>query len=205
MLWCASPASPSMASSGDLITYWFNSAGKFKVLPKEQVIALSRKIHTADSSETERRRAINTLCRHNMKIVVHLTMKFLKKNTNFKHYDDRVADYLQVGALGLHKACLKYDATMGYEFSTYAGRWIRSYLQRHHYAEWSMIHVPENVVTMYNNPEHPKAQSKKMKYRIACAGQVRHLMELDRPVDTGSNEVISLKDIIPDPKSLLVD
>lgn len=51
-------------------------------------------------------------------------------------------DFFQAGALGLHRAVEKFDAFKGYEFSTYAGRWIQQKMGRLLADEESLVRMP---------------------------------------------------------------
>ena len=59
----------------------------------------------------------------NLRLVVKIAKSYRHRGLSFQ-------DVLQEGNLGLMKACLRYDHTTGYRFSTYAHWWIRQSIIR---------------------------------------------------------------------------
>jgi RNA polymerase sigma factor (sigma-70 family) len=51
-------------------------------------------------------------------------------------------DLMQAGWLGLHKAAVKFDHGRGVKFSTYAGFWIRAFIQRMILNDRRTVRVP---------------------------------------------------------------
>lgn len=59
-------------------------------------------------------------------------------------------DMIQEGSVGLIRAAEKYDASLGYKFSTYATWWIRAAVMRAITSQSRSIRVPSTVVDDYN-------------------------------------------------------
>jgi RNA polymerase sigma factor (sigma-70 family) len=187
--------------SKDVIHNWLKITGSEAVLPQEKLDRLALIIQDPHTPSATKRKALDKLVKCNTKMVVHVTLKFFRNRFNVKLTDDRINDYLQQGMLGLIKAAEKFDPSKGYKFSTYAYRWIRSYLGRYHYANHSLVHIPEPVLCAMlsgNNVE-------KQKHLIQDARRFLDMESLDKIVfNRATGDSCSLVDAIPDPKTALV-
>jgi RNA polymerase primary sigma factor len=128
----------------DLVKQWLGNH-PYPVLPETEVIRLARIIQH-NQCPLKRRRAVNKLVKHNLKLLPQLVSKFAATKAKLKANDDRMLDYLQQGVLGLVRAAEKFDPERGYKFSTYAYRWIRQAIGRYHYEAYSLVRVPEHVL-----------------------------------------------------------
>lgn len=178
----------------DSATDWLDTAGRYPLLPEATVLQLARQIQDPSTTDAKRRRAVEKLVCHNMKLAASLTINFIKKNTNIRLTDDQVADYLQQASLGLVRAAEKFEPNKGYKFSTYANTWVRHHLQRYHYNQWSMIRVPEEVVCLAVKAQN-EGVSPTLKGRVLDAVAARTIVDLDKPVKHGS-EQLSLGDVL---------
>lgn len=178
----------------DSTTVWLDTAGRYPLLTEETILLLARQVQDPYTHPYRRRRAVSKLVRHNMRLAATLTINFIKKNTNINLTDDRVVDYLQQASLGLMRAAEKFEPTKGYKFSTYANNWVRHFLQRYHYGQWSMIRVPEEVVCTTVKAQSTKV-SPLIKDRVADAIAARTIIDLDKPINHGA-ERLTLGDII---------
>lgn len=183
----------------DPVKIWLNINGRLPVLPESEVLRLATVVHNEESSEQHKARAVNKLVKHNLKLVAKITIGFLSQKNIYSTQDDRVSDYLQQGTLGLIKAAQKFDPTRGYKFSTYAHNWIKSYLRRYYYTNYSMVHIPENVLCAMianNKPELAKS--------VALASRFSYVDSLDRVIETSKLEQVCLGDIIDEHGLVLV-
>jgi RNA polymerase sigma factor (sigma-70 family) len=75
-------------------------------------------------------------------------------------------DLVQEGALGLHRAIVKYDPSKGVKLSTYAYPWIRSYMSRYvQKTRKAMDYLP--VAEVYN-PEPESESLNEVEDLMAC-------------------------------------
>lgn len=177
--------------SQDVVKDWLSITGRHAVLPESEVLGLAKIIQNPTSEERAKTAARNKLIKHNLKIVAKITLNYLNRRVKFRLSDDRILDYLQQGTLGLIKAVEKYDPSKGYKFSTYAHNWIRAYIGRYHYANYCLVHIPENVMCAMLNENKPELQK-----FIDCAAQFKNMDSLDRTVLNSNNEEVRLGDIV---------
>lgn len=70
-------------------------------------------------------RAKQKLMKHNLRLVARLA-NIAYRQTSSRYLE--IGDLIQEGSIGLAHAIDKFDATLGYQFSTYATFWIRRYI-----------------------------------------------------------------------------
>ena len=153
----------------DSMNKWLNDAGRYPRLSEEQTIYLSRRIQTTEGKA--RIKAINKLCLHNLRLVVN-TLKPIARKRNVKMSSELALDLLQLGYLGLRRACEKYDPSRGYKFSTYAVPWIRQGIWRQLNFREGMIYIPEPTMreAMY---QHVHGKPSKMNGTTRCGRSLR--------------------------------
>ncbi|WP_210499282.1 sigma-70 family RNA polymerase sigma factor [Vibrio crassostreae] len=105
--------------SDDIYTHYIADICKIDLLSKEDEAAHS---HRAKAGCIKSR---NTLIESNLRLVVKVARGLHIKNNRRTSLLDLIAD----GNIGLMKAVEKFDASMGYRFSTYAMWWIRDSIQ----------------------------------------------------------------------------
>ena len=76
-------------------------------------------------------------------------------------------DILQHANLGLMKAADRFDADMGFRFSTYAAWWIRAEIQDYRIQNWSLVRLPNSASSrkLFHN-------LKRVETRLAATGEV---------------------------------
>lgn len=109
-------------------------ARKRNLLTRKEVVELIEKAHAGDIT------ARNTVIERNMGLIYRTAQK-IKFNPSALERED----LHQVGVLGLIRAIEKFDASRGYQFSTYATWWIRQAMQRHIEKAGSLIARPTHV------------------------------------------------------------
>jgi hypothetical protein len=127
------------------ITNWLDNAGRYPVLSPDRVCMIAREIQSLPEESHRRRKLVNTLARHNLRLVVSFVKSFLAAAPVNKWGCTETVDYLQVGAIGLIRAAEMYDPTKGYTFATYANYWIRSKVSRYNIKNRSLVHVSESM------------------------------------------------------------
>lgn len=140
----------------DAVSFWLENAGRYPVLPVETVLQLSKQIQTLEEDDPRRKRAIDKLIKHNLKLIPQQVRRILKQRRCYTTPGAVHEDLLQAGVLGLQKAAIKYDYTRGYAFSTYAVNWIYQQIQRTSYANISIVRIPENTLNEFYRATNPQ-------------------------------------------------
>lgn len=134
-----------MTYTKSAVDTWMDNAGRYPLLCETDTLRLARKAQNPDISERERRRALDRLCLHNLRLVVKTVQNTINK-TSLRWQDEIVADLLQQGYLGLRRAAEKFDTTKKIRFSTYATIWINQSVGRFKASQSTMMKVPEKVM-----------------------------------------------------------
>lgn len=89
------------------------------------------------------KRAYDRFFLSNIRMVIHLAQRY-------KRFLGSMAleDLMMEGIFGLERAIVKYDATRGYKFSTYAFNWIRQSINRSLSKYSRMIRLPDNAIVI---------------------------------------------------------
>ena len=146
----------------DPVQAWLNAAGRYPVLPKEEIIRLANKRDTLPEGSTAYIKVVNKICQHNLRLIPRVVSNYVNKRKAVKMSDAVVSDLLQQGYLGLRRAAEKFDAKRGYTFSTYSQSWIYQSIYRWHNARDRMIYIPENTVgEIFYRHRHGKPSSSK--------------------------------------------
>ena len=127
------------------ITTWLDAAGRFPLLPAERVTLIARQIQELPEGSAKRRKLVNTLVNHNLRLVVRFVKGFLAGRSHNKWGCPETVDYLQIGVIGLVRAAEKYDPARGYAFSTYANHWIRSTVSRYNLKTTTPVSISESA------------------------------------------------------------
>lgn len=127
------------------ITNWMDDAGRVPLLSKEETLLIAREIQSLDDTSEKRRKLINKIVTHNLRLVVSFVHPFMDAKSCHKWGSPETLDYLQVGVFGLIRAAEKYDPDRGYAFSTYATYWIRSFVGRYNMKMSSPFKISEEA------------------------------------------------------------
>ncbi len=127
------------------ITNWLDNAGRFPLLPAERVNAIATQIQSLPTDSPRRRKLVNTLVQHNLRLVARFVKNFMGGCCHNKWGCPETVDYLQTGSLGLVRAAEMYDPKRGYTFATYANFWIRSLISRYNMKTLTPVYVSESA------------------------------------------------------------
>jgi RNA polymerase nonessential primary-like sigma factor len=200
-----------MKNYGDDIGEWMKAAGSLPLLSKEETLELASQIQSLPVDSPKRRKLVNKLASHNLRLAVPIVKKFLSKGAAHRGWGSHdTVDFLQQAALGIHRAAELYDPARGYTFATYASHWVRAKITRYAAKTRSVVHVSEsmyrNVVSYKQNGflksrrTGKKIDPEKARQMIEEAANGLKCMSLDMPQKTshGSSQVgRTLADLVP--------
>jgi RNA polymerase sigma factor (sigma-70 family) len=194
----------------DEIRLWLESAAQSRLLSKDETIEIARDIQASPAGSARRRRLVNKLVQHNMRLVAHVVKGFMRSTAHRPWGSPDTLDFLQVGCLGLVKAAEKYDPSLGYAFSTYAAHWIRSVVGRYNLKTITPVYVPESAarqMIFYRRNGYYKTNAGTIKSAEWAANAQRDIdmayqyVELDRPLHHSapeSSDNLCIGDNLPD-------
>lgn len=107
------------ADHDDLLYKYLQEAGQFRILSRDEEVALMQKIEKGDNVAKER------FIKANLRLVVSIARRYTRTAESLT-----ILDLIQEGNIGLLKAVEKFDYHLGYKFSTYATWWIRQVITR---------------------------------------------------------------------------
>lgn len=193
----------------DPVQAWLNAAGRYPVLPKEEIIRLANKRDTLPEGSAAYIKVVNKICQHNLRLIPRVVSNYVRKRKTVKMSDTVVSDLLQQGYLGLRRAAEKFDAKRGYTFSTYSQSWIYQSLYRWHNAHDRAIYVPENTVgEIFYRHRHGKPSSSKTGKTgdgvIASALRAMSISSIDQRIGNEDDDVTSIADQLTD-ENLVID
>lgn len=128
--------------------------GAHRILTADDEVKLGRRIQigleaeaaagdSPESSESaliqDGREAQRTLVRSNVRLVMSIARRYAGQGLDLE-------DLIQEGIIGLMRAAVKFDYTLGYKFSTYATWWIRQSIDRALANNSRTIRLPVHVV-----------------------------------------------------------
>lgn len=178
----------------DSVQSWLNAAGRYPILPKQEIIRLTKKRDTFEKDSAGYNRIINKICQHNLRLIPHVVTGYIRKRKTLTMNNPVITDLFQQGYFGLRRAAEKYDATRGYTFSTYANPWIYQAVYRWHNAHDRLIYIPEGITgeILYRRRHgHPSpSRNTKSNDALVRAGKnVMSVASIDVPLeeDSGSN------------------
>ena len=114
----------------DSLTLYLDNVGKYARLTPEEEVKLAAAAAAGD--ETARQKLIEA----NLRLVVSIAKYYTGNGLPLE-------DLIQEGNIGLMKAIDRFDHSMGYRLSTYAGWWIRRSIMLALAHQDRLIHLPE--------------------------------------------------------------
>jgi RNA polymerase sigma factor (sigma-70 family) len=126
------------AEALDLMAVYMDDIKRYTELPHKEVMELIERAQAGDQAARQR------VILHNLRLVKDVAFKA----TNARSFTTRM-DAIQDGYFGLCAAIAGFDTSLGFRFSTYAVRSIRSYIRRATITTETTIHCPEYLYTAW--------------------------------------------------------
>lgn len=191
------------------MTAWLNQAGRYPLLSRVEITELCRIRDKHEPDSPRYIKAINTICRHNLKLVHRVVDRYLKGRAKITLQDTAAMDMLQQGFFGLRRAAEKYDPSRGFTFSTYAVNWIRQSVSRYAAVNEEMIYVPEATVReLFYQMRHGKPSNNASKTLsndlVRKAAKARSISSLDVRVGNDKDDASTLLDLVG-PENRIID
>ena len=161
-------SSTTIVSADDPVKMYLKEIGQIPLLSTARELELSRAIQEGLSAENMLKQihegnkkatpeeiaklediaadgqdAHDTLTNSNLRLVVSIAKKFLRRGMPFE-------DLIQEGNMGLMRAVKKFDPTKGFKFSTYATWWIKQAITRSIADQSRTIRIPVHMGEQIN-------------------------------------------------------
>ncbi len=196
-----------------IVSQYYKELGNHSILTEKEEVALCRRIEQGDQE------ARDELILHNLRFVISIARKYVKKNSLLE-----LSDLVQEGTLGLMRATEKFNPALGFRFTTYAIWWIRQHILRALDNKTLTIRLPVHTIERRNkileatkrlskNGEtFPTAQAIADYLKVPLKSVRRDLMSmnlsipisLNNPIDSSDPiESATLEDLIPDANAMI--
>jgi len=146
-------------------------------LTKEQEYKLSEQIGKGDTD------ALNTLIRHNLRLVVFM----LRKTTAWQHSIIPPEDLVQMGNVALVLAARRWTPTKGARFASYAGNYILRFVTRELDNTERTIRLPINIVEAVKKMNYIERQLRQ------ALGREPKIKELADAMDVSTKRISQLR------------
>lgn len=103
------------------------------------LLSFSDEVRLARASRKGHPESRNAMIKHNLRLVLSLARKYRNRGLH-------LLDMVSEGNLGLMRAVEKYDADLGYRFSTYATWWVRQAIDRSIMNHARDVRLPVHVI-----------------------------------------------------------
>ena len=119
----------AMPVVADSLSLYLNEIRKFPILSPEEEHRLALRLYEDKDLE-----AAHTLITSNLRFVVKIAFEY-------RSYGVKMLDMIQEGNVGLMMALRKFNPHKGFRHVSYAGWWIRAYIQNHLISAWSLLKI----------------------------------------------------------------
>jgi RNA polymerase primary sigma factor len=113
------------------VSLYMQELNRYPLLSEGELEELMPKAHSGD------KHAFNRIVQGNLRFVVQIASEYAQGGVTF-------SDLLAEGNMGLIKAVEKFDASLGYKFTTYAVWWIRNAIQKSIRSHKHPLRLPSN-------------------------------------------------------------
>ena len=190
-------------NNDESLAMFLDEINQYPLLTKQEKDELWPRIQAGDKD------AIDTMVLSNMRLVIKIAKDYLDSGIP-------LIDLIQEGAIGLQTAVKRFDASLGYQFSTYAAFWIKQQINKMVMNESRMVRLPANVVndmiklnklkqkfieTYHRNPSFDELlqmtdmNASKLKDVLNVQQGVLSLDQIIKPTDDDSS---TLFELVPD-------
>lgn len=145
--------------------YYFQEIHSQKTLDKEEEVRLAKLACQGDQ------KAYDQLITANLKFVIKIAHQYKNRGLDFM-------DLVSEGNLGLMHALDKFEVERGFRFSTYAGWWVRQYIERAIMTQSRTVRIPPNVIkSMYRASKQHEVLSHAQERTVTCKELAEHMNE----------------------------
>lgn len=131
------------------------------------------------------KQAMKDVTEGNMGLVFNIVNRFCDASPHTHLSRD---DFIQEGWFGLERAVKKFDASLGFTFSTYAHRWIKHFIQRARIRYQNLVEVPVNLVKTGDAPEISVVHPDQHRYN-GYADEIDNGWEIYVPLYNDNNDL----------------